>query len=125
MKKVFIIHENTKPIRLSFKASTKAIKKTDRYVQLATDFVCCVGYIHTSEEKDSMIGQEYEPVYMYEDADGQPNVELENFIQGVWFETYEEGCKVLTRILKARVENDAKILSTFTELAEKYPEALI
>lgn len=90
-----------------------------------TDYVCTVGYIHTADEKNNSFGQEYEPIYMYADEMGKPNVELDNYIQSVWFETYEDGCKVLVKILKARTENDLKILETFNNLSEKYPEALI
>ncbi len=117
MKKVYIIHENTKPIKIG-----------ERYVQIATDYVCCDGYIETEDEKDPNEGCEYEPVYMYKTKGsllGEANVELNNFIQGIWFETYEEGCKVLAKILQARTENDVTILASFKALAEKYPEALI
>lgn len=114
MKKVFMIHENTKPIKVM-----------DSYIQLATDYVCCVGYIQTEDEKDSTEGSEYEPIFGHDGVEDYPNVELNQYIPGLWFETYEEGCKVLTKILQARTDNDATILATFKELAEKYPEALI
>ena len=123
MKKVFIIHENTKPIRLT-NLSNKP-QNSDLYVQIATDYVCCVGYIKTSDEKDPFEGQEYEEIYDHDGEYDYPNVELHNYLDGVWFETYEEGCKVLVKILQARTENDITILETFKELAEKYPEALI
>jgi len=112
MKKVFIIHENTKPIKIG-----------ERYIQLATDYVCCDGYVREGDDSNSTLS--FEDVYMYEDTKGQPNVELDNFLKGIWFETYEEGCKVLTKILHTRTMNDNTILGTYNKLVEKYPEAII
>ena len=114
MKKVFMIHENTKPIAIG-----------EKYVQLPTNYVCCVGYMRTEEEKDPNDIYEYEPIFDHHGEDGHPIGELNQFIPGLWFETYEAGCKVLTRILQARTDNDITIVSTYNELAEKYPEALI
>jgi len=117
MKKVYIIHENTKPIKVG-----------ERYIQIATDYVCTVGYIEMEDEKDPNEGSEYEPVYMYKTKGsllGEANVELNNFIPGEWFETYEQGIGALAKILKVRTTNDINILSTYNGIAEKYPEALI
>ncbi len=116
MKKVFIIHENTKPIKIG-----------SSYIQIATDFVCTVGYIQDEKDKDPNCDESHEAVYMH---DAQPkskfgNVELDNFLKGIWFETYEEGCKVLTKILHTRTMNDNTILGTYNKLVEKYPEAII
>jgi len=125
MKKVYMIHENTKPISIRVSYNSTPLKKINKNVQLATDFVCCVGYIYTEDEKDPNTVFDFEPIYDHDGVEDYPNLELNQYIPGLWFETYEEGCKVLTRILKARTENDANILATFNELAEKYPEALI
>ena len=117
MRKIFIIHENTSPIMVA-----------NKFIQLATDYVCCVGYIHTDEEKDpdETYGYgEVQPVYACDDAEHYSQVELNQYIPGLWFDTYEEGCKVLATVLQARMINEATIRSTYEELAEKYPEALI
>jgi len=123
MKKVYFIHENTKPIKI--KDNNIETLKNDHYIQIATNYICTIGYIETEDEKDPNCDTAYETIYDHDRDDSYPNIELTNFIPGVWFETYEEGCKVLAKILRARTENDTKILETFNTLAEKYPEAII
>ena len=126
MRKVYFIHENTKPISIkdNFLKNGTTLK-SNHYIQIATDYVCAVGYINTEDENDPNCDSAYETIYDHDGPDDYPNIELTNFIPGLLFETYEEGCKVLAKILSARTENDAKILETFKTLSEKYPEALI
>ena len=98
MKKIFFIHENTTPIE---------VKR--RFVQLPTNYVVTVGYLIDNDER----------VFTREGN------ELRNFIPGMTFETYEEGCRILTKILKQRCQNDKDINETFEEMSKQFPEALI
>jgi len=111
MKKVFMIHENTKPIEIKGK-----------YIQLATDFVVTVGWIKTEDEKDPNCDEAFESIYT---DNIEFAVELNQYLPGVYFDTYEEGCRVLVKILRDRTVNDATILKTFNELAEQFPEAVV
>ena len=110
MKKVFMIHENTKPTKI------KGV-----FVTLATDFVVTVGWIKT-EEKDSETIDEYTPIYMNET---EHSLELNQYLPGVYFDTYEEGCRALVKILGIRTRNDVKILETYKRLAEQFPESIL
>ena len=111
MKKVYMIHENTKPILIKGK-----------YVQLVTDFVVTSGWIKTEDEKDPNCDEAFESIY----TDNTKFAgELHQYLPGVFFDTYEEGCKVLVKILRYRTNNDLTIRKTYNDLVEKYPEAAI
>ena len=111
MKKVFMIHMNTKPIQIK-----------DKFIQLATDFVVTIGWIKTEDEKDPRCDEAYEAIYT---DNTEYAAELNQYLPGIYFDTYEEGCRVLVKILRDRTINDATILDTYNELVEQFPEAAI
>ena len=113
MKKVYIIHENTKGMKL-----------VDKYVQVVTGYVCCIGYLSKIESDDAVL-YEYDPIYMYPDDLGQPNVELENKFPGLWFETYEEGAKVLTKFLHNTLSYYPEMKQISDMLSDRYPEVIV
>lgn len=89
-----------------------------------TDFVVAVGYVAEDHEKDQYNPGDFDPVYS-EDDNHEIGVELDNFLPGVFFKTYEEGCKVLTKLLAVRCSHDINIRETFNRLVEEYPEYAI
>lgn len=106
-----MIHENTKPILIKGK-----------YVQLATNFVVTSGWIKTEDEKNPNCEEAFDSIYAF---DEEYSTEINQYLPGVFFDTYEEGCKVLVKILRDRTNNDLTIRKTYDELVEKYPEAAI
>jgi len=112
MKKIYFIHENTSPIKVA-----------GVFVQIPTDYVVAVGFIKTEEEIERSMDDEPEnTVYMYDDV---VSSELYNFLPGIVFDSYEEGCRVLVKILSTRTKNDKKINNTYLTLLDEFPEGLL
>lgn len=98
---VYFIHQNTKPIKIE-----------DRYVQLATDYVVARGY---------KVGYD-EEIH----ADKDMNCPLQNYIPGLFWQTFEEGEKQLAKLMASLVYNySGDIKATYDRLKEKYPEYMV
>ena len=112
MKKIFFIHEDTRPIKIG-----------EYFKQIPTNYGVVGGYIMTDEDIDIDDDSDcsYEPVYAHPDR----TCELENFFKNVFFDTFEEGQKTLTRFLSQRCHNDINIHTKFDILQNKYPEYTI
>jgi len=113
MKKIYFIHENTSPIKVA-----------GVFVQIPTDYVVTVGFIKTEEEIALSMGDEPKnTVYMYND--NMARVELHNFLPGIVFDSYEEGCRVLVKILSTRIKYDKEINKTYLTLLDEFPEGVL
>jgi len=109
MKQIYFIHENTTPVKLA------GVNK-----QMTTDFVVTTGYISEPHEKDNHNPGDYNPVYSKDKG-----VEFENYLPGVFFNSYEDGCKMLTKVLAVRCTYDVTIRETFDKLVSQYPECAV
>jgi hypothetical protein len=111
MKKIFFIHANTVPVNIS-----------GQNVQMIAEFVVASGYVTEMHEKDHHNPGDYNPVFS---SDNIKSVEYKNYIPDVFFNSYEEGCKVLTTLLSRRCEYDLTIREIFEKLVKHYPEYAI
>lgn len=101
MFKVYFIHENT-----------KGVKVGNKYTQIPTDYVVTIGYKTKNDDT----------IYNSEDRD----FELHNRVPGVWWDTYDDGAKALTKLMKdMMIYYSDDIKKTFDKLKEKYPEMLV
>jgi hypothetical protein len=109
---VYIIHENTAPIK---------IHKISKFKQLPTDYVVTTGWLDANAPRGDHSMLCDWPVF----ASDTGGYTIDNYLSGVVFDTYEEGRKVLAQVLSQRVKNDATIYETFKELRDEYPELVI
>ena len=101
MKEVFFIHQNT-----------KGVKVGNSFTQVTTDYVCARGF---KNDKSDII-------YNSPEFD----FELENYVSGVWWDTYEEGEKELAKLMKVLSHYYSEgIKKTYDKMKEKYPEVFI
>lgn len=102
MKKIYFIHENTKPYKV----------KDGFIMHIPTDFVVTVGYVADMSSRSIW-------------ANPGGTFLLETPFEGLYFETQEEGEKVLLKYLRVRQVENIKITDTMKDLSHQYPEALL
>ena len=105
-KKVYAIHENTKGTMMF-----------NSPVEQVTGYVVAACYLSLEETAEDEF-MAFTPLY----NDKYCTSIMNQVLRGVYFETYEEGKKALTRFLKFKTMHYKSILEDLEKLAEEYPE---
>ncbi len=89
------------------------------YVEIIKNLEIRIGYIKEEHEKDPNTVSSYADVF-----DENKNY-MRNYLNGVFFDSYEQGLKTLTKILSSRYEFNNIQNTLCDKLIEKYPEAIV
>jgi len=120
MKKVFFIHANTKPGHL---IETNSNLKTKYSFDIIYEYVSALGWVQEEQDKDPNTDSCYETIYGRPDNHGE--CELFQVFPGLYFETFEQCQKYLTRYLHLLTQSYHSLLKQSSTLSEKYPEAVL